>query len=440
MGNLNRLLEILNEPLSSRQLQQRLGLSQPTVSRLLKRAEPEVVRLGRGPTTRYARSIPVFGTDLSLPLFTVDASGLVEQVATLRALANGSYLVNASSPRFWLLGNGGAGLFESLPYFLHDLRPSGFLGRRIARQLAAEWGFPADPRDWTDDHIGRYLLRRGEDLPGNLVVGEGAAQRVNLAEVTAVTDRSVEYPRLARRVLEGEAPGSSAAGEQPKLAICHQEAGPVIVKFSPAGESGEALRWRDLLRAEHHALCCIRDHGIPAAESSLYELDGRCFLESRRFDRRGARGRVAAISLAAVDAELVGQGHGWARVARSLHEQHLLDREALRQIVWLECFGGWIGNTDMHLGNISLAPVEDRFELLPAYDMLPMAFAPRRGEIREVALRPPIRTAADEDLWRSAGRAAIAYWSTVADDDEMSDGFRALAARQASAWQEVLRG
>ncbi len=140
-----------------------------------------------------------------------------------------------------------------------------------------------------------------------------------------------------------------------------------------------------------------------------------------------------------VDAEFVGEGYGWTRVARSLHKQRLLSDAALRQIAWLEAFGGWIGNSDMHLGNISLAPSRARFELLPVYDMLPMTFAPVRGEVRDVGLKPPIRTAVDEELWRRAGVAAIDFWSAVAADDQISRTFRTIAAGLARRWREVLQ-
>jgi hypothetical protein len=72
----------------------------------------------------------------------------------------------------WLVGDAGNGLFPSLPDFLEDLRPSGFVGRRIGRRLSDEWGIPSDPRHWNDDNLGRFLLRRGDDLPGELVVGD----------------------------------------------------------------------------------------------------------------------------------------------------------------------------------------------------------------------------------------------------------------------------
>jgi hypothetical protein len=443
MAPLRRLLALLEAgPLTSRQLQQQLGVSQPTVSRLVKRAAMEVTRLGRGPGTRYARTRPVFGTRMSLSLFEVDEAGVLEQVATLQSLAGGGYVVRPAGARFWLLGDSGSGVFDSLPYFLYDLRPSGFIGRQIARRLAAEWGTPPDPRGWSDEEIGRYLLERGDDLPGNLVVGEAAAHRVNQRDPVAVVDRPSEYPRQAELALADGAPGSSAAGEQPKFVIYHGVAGHVIVKFSPAGRSDEAWRWRDLLRAEHHALGCVRGQGIEAAPGALHDLGGRLFLESRRFDRHGARGRGPAISLGMVDAEFGGRGHGWARAARSLHDRRLLDRRDLDRLVWLETFGGWIGNTDMHLGNISLRPLrgEGRFELLPVYDMLPMALAPVRGEMPSRPLRPPLRSVEHEEIWRAAGLASVAFWRGLAEDALVSDGFRAVAERQARDWEALLRG
>jgi len=44
---------------SSVELQQRLGKSQPTISRLLKELEPRVVALGRGRSVRYGAPLPI---------------------------------------------------------------------------------------------------------------------------------------------------------------------------------------------------------------------------------------------------------------------------------------------------------------------------------------------------------------------------------------------
>jgi len=360
----------------------------------------------------------------------VNESGKVEQVATLRALASGGYLVETTSAHFWLLGVSRTGVYESLPYFLYDLRPSGFLGRLIARGLAEEWGFPADPRSWGDSEIGEYLLRRGYDLPGDLVVGERAANLANQRRPLTIEERADGYPGIVQSVLSDETPGSSAAGEQPKFAVHQQDAGHVVVKFSPASDTPEAERWRDLLRAEHHALDVMGQYGVLEAVSSLLSIGGRVFLESRRFDRCGLLGRRPALSLSMVDAEYTGLGRSWAAVAAALHSGGLLDEEDLHALCWAEAFGTWIGNTDMHLGNISLAPAEERFMLLPIYDMLPMAFAPVRGELPNAALRPPIATKELSGVWEVTRQAAASFWSGLADDEALSDGFRTLAGDQ----------
>ncbi len=427
------------DPLSSRQIQVQLGASQATVSRLLTRAGDRVVRLGRGRNTLYAASLPVFGTTPSVPLFTEDRGGVVSQVGTLWSLASGQYLVEtARDAPFWLRGESGTGLFDSLPYFLFDLCPSGFLGRQVARSLALEWGFPADPHQWQDEHIGQYLTRRGDDLPGNLLVGEAMAQQTRRNTGSGATAKTADYPRLATQALGDEVVGSSAAGEQPKFAVRHHHRGAVIVKFAPKANTAEARRWRDLLHAELHALQVLGEREVPVAESTLHLRERRLFLESRRFDRHGARGRSPSISLTMVDAEFVGLGHGWTRVADALHRGGLLDGTSLERISWAETFGTWIGNTDMHLGNVSLAPGEQGFELLPLYDMLPMAFAPARGELPQIELHPPLRTDLNREVWTAAGEAAVEFWSRLAGDREVSRAFRAVAKRHGRRWRDVL--
>ncbi len=436
MASREELIGVLagREPVSSREVQRLLGVSQATVSRLISRAGPRVARVGRGPSTRYAATQRVFSASDSVPLFCMDASAVISHVGDLRALTSGQYLVQAQPDApFWLLGETSTGLFDSLPYFLHDLRPSGFLGRQLARSLAAVWGVPQDPRAWQDAHIGRFLLERGHDLTGNLLVGEAAVELARRQQQPKV--KTVDFPSLAERALGDEQVGSSAAGEQPKFVV--RRRWPVVVKFSPAGSSAEARRWQDLLCAEHHALKVMSEHAIPAVDTTLHRIEGRVFLQSRRFDRPGP-GRSPCISITMVDAEFGGQGHGWARVAHAVHATGLLDRGGLEQLAWAETFGAWIGNTDMHLGNVSLAPGQHTFELCPLYDMLPMALAPVRGELPEVELRPPIRDGLNRLAWEPAGRAAVAYWRMLAEDAGLTHSFRSLARRYARRHETVL--
>lgn len=429
-----QLVEFLQaRPLSSsRQIRGSLGASQATTSRLINAAGDLIVRVGRGRATTYSASTPLLDNGRSVPLSAVDGHGAVRHLAQIRRLADGRYFVRAESTAPWLAGSSRTGLFRSLPYFLEDQRPSGFLGRLLARGLAAQWNVAPQPRSWSHEELGRYLRRRADRLPGNLVLGPELADRVASGlNVEPPANRSV-YPGLADEVLrDATRPGSSVAGEQPKFLIRAQDAGEAIVKFSPRGDSAEAGRWRDLLRAEWHAAENLRGHGFGAATCSVFELEGRVFLQSERFDRVGSRGRIGAISLAMIDAEFCGVGQGWSDVGMQLHRLGLLPRDQLEQLLWLETFGRWIGNTDMHLWNVSLRPTDTGFALLPVYDMLPMAFAPARGELRETNLTAPVRTPANEAIWMAAGVAAMRYFAALADDDSLTADFRAVAASQA---------
>ena len=271
MADIEKLMDLLSreDPCSSSDLVRALGVSQPTVSRLLKQAGGRVLRMGRGRATRYAALRVAFGHARSIPLFSVDELGRVSQVGTIHALASGRYQVEATAS--WLLGLSGDGTFSSLPYYLYDLRPAGFLGRRIARLWGPRLGFSSDPRGWTDEQIGQYLVREGTDLPGNLVLGQPAAERVNRA-VHRRTSRQRDWPNLAHAVLQGDAPGSSAAGEQPKLALVNEAGEHVIVKFSPTSASPEAERWRDLL--PHADLTLLDEAGhFPQEEASKAAIE-----------------------------------------------------------------------------------------------------------------------------------------------------------------------
>lgn len=66
--------------------------------------------------------------------------------------------------------------FDGLPWFLDDMRPQGFMGRTFAH-THPELQLGNDPRYWSDDDALRALALCGDDLPGNLVVGEAAFAR-----------------------------------------------------------------------------------------------------------------------------------------------------------------------------------------------------------------------------------------------------------------------
>lgn len=414
-------------PISSKELQAMTGLSQTAVSRQLRQLGDSIVTLKVGRTPRYIKTRNAFGGTDRIPLFAIDDHGGHCVAAYIRPLVSGGFHVEqVTGTSSLLLGEGGTGLHEDLPYFLYDMCPQGFLGRQIAREIAARLAdFPSDPRRWTTTHIGRYLLANGEDAPGNFIFGEQALLRVRQKPLP-VPD--AQYPLMAQNVLDGIVPGSSAGGEQPKFTAFSAHGGcHVIVKFSPTGDNEVARRWKDILITEHHGLETIRTAGYPATETRLLDIEGRLFLELKRFDRVGEYGRRSMLSLAAIDAEFVGAGNGWPRIARALVQQRRMSPSCLSMVEFLWCFGKRIHNTDMHLGNLSLALEGDRFRLLPNYDMCSMGFAPKSGgEVTPFRIPKISFPECDnaKDIRKATRQAADAFWTRVADDSRISDELR----------------
>jgi len=420
-----------------------LGVSQPTVSRLLAGAGEAVVRIGKARASRYALRRPVGRAGSQWPLFRITADGQAQTLGQLQALHGAGMVFAPEVPCPALLhGEFADGVFPDLPWFLDDQRPQGFLGRAFARRVAEEIGAPPDLARWQADDVVLALLRHGEDAPGDLVLGEQALQQalraiVQPCDTITPAQRALAYPQRAEAALRGEDIGSSAAGEQPKftatLALEGGNVQPVIVKFSERGGTPAAARWADLLRCEALAGETLRAHGLAAAQSELFEADGRVFLQSTRFDRTPEHGRRGFVSLAALDAAYYGHGRiDWWTFAAQLLRDRWLDRDDARRLALYGWFGALIANTDMHLGNAGLVLGDARpLALAPAYDMLPMAFRPAAtGEVvarDDVAL--PLPTPAQREHWRDAAGMALAFWQRVVETNVISPDLRAIALR-----------
>ena len=304
---------------------------------------------------------------------------------------------------------------DGLPWWLFDMRPQGYLGRAYASTHAAGLGLPANPEHWSDTEVLRALLAHGHDAIGNLLVGGLARDRFIGMPTPSPVNRPVDYPRLARAASAGESPGSSAGGEQPKF-CAYTERGHVLVKFSAPDDNPVSERWRDLLLAEHLALSVL---GI---ESGVFDFGDQRFLEVPRFDRVGELGRVGVFSLRALEAEFVGDASApWPLLVRRLAADGHVHADAVAGAALLWAFGTLIGNTDMHAGNLSFVSHQGRpYQLAPAYDVLPMGFAPRGGGAIIDTLAPASLTASvDGDTWREALRLAEEFVATL----EASTGF-----------------
>jgi len=413
-------------PATSKAIQAETGLSQAAVSRQLRSMGARVIRLQRGRSPRYAMTCNAFGGDDKLPLYTIDAHGNSVAVALIRPLAHGGFFVESLTgiPPV-LLGTNGDGLYDDLPFFLNDLGPQGFLGRQIAAEMAAQSDdFPPDPRHWDANHVGRYLVSNGDDLSGNFKFGQQAHLRVRREPAISTAE---DYPALADSVMSGVVPGSSAGGEQPKFTtFCGDRSAHVIVKFSPKGDDAVARRWRDVLITEHHATEAIHACDFPAAETELIDMDGRLFLESQRFDRTGEYGRMSMLSLQAIDAEFTGLGSDWPRVMEALQQEKLISAQHVFDATYLWTFGRLINNTDMHLGNLSLAIEGNVFRLLPVYDMCSMGFAPKSGDVLPFSFTPLDQNTLPLDETELSFVKGIArdFWERVASDERISDEFR----------------
>ena len=422
-----------------------LGVSQPTVSRLLSgMGAGRLVRTGRGRSSRYAMLRELAGIGSRWPLYEIDQDGRILQMGYLHALESRQWFLEQDDVWDSLRDEEFRdGLYPGLPWFLYDLRPQGFLGRCFAQAYSGMLGASADPREWSDDDIVSALLRFGDDVCGAFVLGEDMLSTVQRRMLSApmtisITSREEIYPDVADRTLDGQFPGSSAGGEQPKFTACLREDDGnlrhVIVKFSGSAGRAEDRRWADLLFAEDVANRVLRAHGFSTAETCIIESSGRVFLESIRFDRIGAFGRRGMVSLEALDSAFFGQiDTSWVEASGRLRLRGILDEAEAEMLAGLWWFGTLIGNSDMHYGNVSL--FTDRnlpLSLTPTYDMVPMRYRPNiEGRYMSDPISPPPPPPEVMAVWEKAAIAAEEFWSEVASQSGVSEEFQSIASQNA---------
>lgn len=418
----------------STQLQQLVGKSQPTVSRLLARLAqqqlaqglPPLVVLGRQRSARYALAQPLLGLPGLQPLHWTNDAGIRQPWGQLTHLGGERLHLQADGIDLVTTGR--------LPWLLAPLRLQGFLGRLWARSAMAA-GYDANPERWRLDQLLALLLRQVHDLPGAITLGDGPA----LPQPAAPAD-----PQALPAFLDAQADavastlpaGSSAGGEQAKF-LCADGSGqaPWLVKFSPPLDTPFGERWSVLLQAEALALQVLAEHGVPVAAGRVLTSRRRTFLVSPRFDRVGATGARHVVALDAVhDAFVPGPRRDWAATCQALAQQRRLPPEGAAQARALLQFGRLIGNSDMHFGNLSLVvaspadAVRGRFSLAPVYDMLPMRWRP---DVQSGALDWLPFTPEPADLASPARPVAEQFWSRAADLPGAPSGWRTLAATMA---------
>jgi hypothetical protein len=423
MAAARELLTILGAsgPTGPAALRAQLGVSPKVLAELVHEAGDEVFRIGRTRAIRYARTRTIEGLGRTLPVFRIDEAGSVVQDGTLRLLSG--------HQTYWDQPGRGT-LFEGLPPALVDMAPQGFIGRSFPTRFP-DLRLPASISDWSDDHRLIALATRGDDCVGDLVVGDESLRRFVSRSPVEVDQR--DFPSLAIGSAS-DAAGSSAGGERPKFGA-FSGGRHVLVKYAPPGDAGAVRRWRDLLWCEWKTLQTVAAAGRPASRARLMGVDGWRFLEVERFDRVGARGRRAVLSLAALDNEYLGAPRTWTEAARLLEAKPFsLPAQDAAHVRWLDLFGQLVGNTDRHFGNLGFLVAPDgTFRIAPSYDMLPMILAPA-GEVVASRSFEPLPPSGDTvDVWRDAARWAEGFWREVACSDELEEEVRAFAGRAADA-------
>ncbi len=120
------------------------------------------------------------------------------------------------------------------------------------------------------------------------------------------------------------------------------------------------------------------------------------------------------------------------------HETHTandfpeLSNESLQRIALLDAYGALIANTDRHQQNVALFPAEGGYSVAPAFDQLPMAYAPpASGNLRHDVISEPHAAVNTLVVWDEARGLAGEFWQR-ASEQQLSDSMRAIVAEHAN--------
>ena len=112
---------------TSTELQTRLGLSQPTVSRALSALvkQGRLLKVGAARSQQYLLPRHIEGVGSQIGIVRIDTQGRVSPFARMVALPGGRFWVNEA--------DGLTQLHDGLPWFLDDMRPQGFMGQTFVQ-------------------------------------------------------------------------------------------------------------------------------------------------------------------------------------------------------------------------------------------------------------------------------------------------------------------
>ena len=121
------------------------------------------------------------------------------------------------------------------------------------------------------------------------------------------------------------------------------------------------------------------------------------------------------ITLAAAAERVDGS---WTDAAQQLSGRGLLNQDDVGRIALLDAYGAMIANTDRHRFNVLLFPDRNGYSLAPAFDQLPMAYAPpASGHFRNTAADAVVPTVNTLAVWDQARELAKKFWRSALDGD-----------------------
>jgi hypothetical protein len=162
-----------------------IGVSVPTLHRMLPELGAAVVVAGKARRTRYGLRRALRGDMGDLPLYEIDAAGRAEHVGDLALLRPEGSFMNLAASQWPVPEESVDGWWDGLPYPLYDMRPQGYMGRQFARAQAGQLAVSPDPTEWGDDDIAYVLGRSGSDVSGDLLLGNVAYEGWQQAKLAA---------------------------------------------------------------------------------------------------------------------------------------------------------------------------------------------------------------------------------------------------------------
>ena len=411
--------------LTARNLQVATGKSQSSVSLALASLGEQICRMGAARSTRYAATKDILGLAAKQHLFFTNANADITPFGQLTHLHDGSVFVETLvGDKSWRSAP------NKLPWFLRPLQPQGFLGRQY-KLLRPD--FPDDPDTWTAAQTLYLAINHITHPPGAVSIGANT-QYAGLGAPFDLPARRQYYDAAAGNIGKTLPAHSSAGGEQPKFLVeingddasCQH----FIVKFSPPHDTPFGQRWRALLQLEKLALDTLNEEGIATAKTSIVESQMRTYLESQRFDRIGIYGRRHVVSVDALHDEFVGGSRQhWIHTCEQLAAKKMLSLQTLKQVAQLYAFGQFIGNTDMHFGNLAFFIDEiatPKPILTPVYDMLPMMWRPSihdgTFDVTPIRQQPVVPGYTHE--YADARAWAMMFWQKAATLSVLDGGMR----------------